>query len=324
LDNSNRTANPGELVSDERIRHLAEELAKGPAFDRGCFTLWQEHGFHITPNHYYQPIPDTSKLNANLWSRPSELPGVDMNVGAQIALLETVSERYCTEYDRFPAQATEVPFEFHFDQMMFRMVDAEILYCFVRHYRPSRIIEIGSGFSTLVAASACRKNLDEGHKTHLTCIEPHPTQLLRAGVPGLDRLIERPLEEVLENERSIFSKLGENDILFIDSSHVLRIGNDVHCEYLDLLPRVNPGVLIHVHDIFLPLEYPRQWVMEEFRFWTEQYLLQAFLTFNSAFSVIWAGCYMHLMHGDKLRKAFRTYDPATVLPGSFWMQRKIS
>lgn len=126
------------------------------------------------------------------------------------------------------------------------------------------------------------------------------------------------LEEV---EATLFTSLSENDILFIDSSHILRIGNDVYYEYLDILPRIAPGVFVHIHDIFLPFEYPRQWVMDEYRFWNEQYLLQAFLMFNNAFKVIWAGSYMHYKNSDKLRSTFRSYDPATVWPGSFWMRR---
>jgi hypothetical protein len=201
---------------------------------------------------------------------------------------------------------------------MFRSVDAEVLYCIIRHFKPSRIIEIGSGFSTLVAAAACRTNEEENHHTELLCIEPHPNETLTQGFPGLGELVVMKLEEV---DRDVFTSLTANDILFIDSSHVLRIGNDVYYEYLHILPRVASGVFVHVHDIFLPFEYPRQWIVEEHRFWTEQYLLPACLTFNRAFKVIWGGSYMHHNHPDRLRQTFQSYDPAHVLPGSFWMQR---
>lgn len=120
---------------------------------------------------------------------------------------------------------------------------------------------------------------------------------------------------------SVFKELGENDILFIDSSHVLKIGSDVQYEYNEILPRLNKGVLIHVHDIFLPLEYPETWVRQSHRFWTEQYLLQAFLAYNSAFKVLWAGHYMHWKYPDLLEKAFRTYNREITGPGSFWMRK---
>src|SRR5262249_46442361 len=113
----------------------------------------------------------------------------------------------------------------------------------------------------------------------------------------------------------------QNDILFIDSSHVFRVDSDVRFLFLEVLPRLNPGVLIHIHDIFLPYDYPRDWIVKEHRFWNEQYLLHAFLLFNRAFEVLWAGSYMHTRHSDKLKRAFASYDPASVWPGSFWMRR---
>ena len=112
-----------------------------------------------------------------------------------------------------------------------------------------------------------------------------------------------------------------HDILFIDSSHVLRIGGDVQYEYLEILPRLARGVIVHSHDIFLPAEYPRHWVLEEHKFWTEQYLLQAFLAFNDSFEVLWAGSYMHLKHPEKLEEAFSSYKRERTLPGSFWMRK---
>ncbi len=311
-------AAPEPKTGDPLAQQIAEQLAQGMAFDRAYFRLWEQHGFHITPNHFYQPVPDVSQLKESLWSKPSALAGIDMNDAGQIMLLEQVCALYQSEYNQFPTKPSGRAHDYYFDQPMFRSVDAEILYCIIRHYKPARIVEIGSGFSTLVAAAACRKNQAEGTPTELTSIEPYPNDVLRAGVPGLAKLMTNKLEDI---DLSFFTSLGENDILFIDSSHVLRIGNDVYHEYLHILPRIAPGVFVHVHDIFLPFEYPRQWVMDEYRFWSEQYLLQAFLMFNSAFQVIWGGSYMHHTHSDKLRSAFRSYDPATVWPGSFWMRR---
>ena len=310
----------GAITSDSEAAAdaLAKQLARGPAFDRRFFQIWERNGFHITANHFYEPVPDVSKLDDSLWQRAVDLVGVDMNESGQLALLDTVAARYKAEYDQFPLRATADPTQYHFDQPMFRSVDAEMLYSMIRHSRPRRMVEIGSGYSTLLAAAACRRNREEGHPTELTCIEPHPTEVLHHGLDGVTRLVARPLQEI---DDTAFGSLGANDILFIDSSHVLRIGNDVHREYLSILPKLASGVLVHVHDIFLPDEYPRAWVKEEFRFWTEQYLLHAFLMFNDAFKVRWAGNYMHQRHPDKLRHAFRSYDPSEVLPGSFWIQR---
>jgi hypothetical protein len=171
-----------------------------------------------------------------------------------------------------------------------------------------------------LSAAALLKNAAEepGHSPcDFTAIEPHPAPDIRAGFPGLTRLLERRAQDVpLET----FGALGENDVLFIDSSHVLAIGSDVQYEFLEIIPRLRPGVLVHVHDIFLPAEYPKRWVVDG-RFWDEQYLLQAFLAFNNSFEVLWAGHWMHLTHPEQLRAAFSTYDPAKAAPGSFWMRR---
>ena len=201
----------------------------------------------------------------------------------------------------------------------FDSVDGEILYCMIRHFKPQRIVEIGSGFSTYCAAQACLVNHEkDGRQCELVAVEPFPSRTLRAGFPGLSRLITTPIQEM---PLSYFESLGENDILFIDSSHVLKIGSDVHYEYLELLPRLGPGVVVHVHDIFLPHDYPRHWVMREHRFWTEQYLLQAFLAFNQAFEVLWASAYLHRKHPDRLATAFPSYDRTRHYPASFWMRR---
>lgn len=284
------------------------------------FLFCQRHGLHITPNHYYQPIPDTARLADGLWSGRSSLPGLDMNEAGQIELLSRFQSAFKDEYNSLPRQPTGNPHEFYLANGAFVNVDAEVLYCMVRHFKPRRIFEIGSGMSTLLSARAALRNEREGcPPCDLTAIEPYPNEVLRRGFPGLTRLLEKRVEDVPLSE---FSQLSGNDILFIDSSHVLRIGNDVQYEYLELLPRLNRGVIIHIHDIFLPAEYPRHWVTGMRRFWTEQYLLQAFLAFNESFEVLWAGSYMHLMQPDKLQAAFASYDRAKALPGSLWMRRK--
>lgn len=191
----------------------------------------------------------------------------------------------------------------------------------IRYFKPTRVIEVGSGYSTFLSARAILKNKAEyGINAELIAIDPYPKDILRKWFPGLSKLI---VEEVQNVDLSEFKKLKENDILFIDSSHVLKIGSDVQYEYLEILPRINKGVIVHAHDIFLPLEYPKEWVLRLRRFWNEQYLLQSFLAFNSAFEVLLAGSYMHLKHPEKLDKAFGSYNRKTVLPGSFWIRKKV-
>ncbi len=289
---------------------------------RKLFPFWEKLGFHITPNHYYQPIPDTRTLKDDLWLKQSELVGIDINEEAQINLLSYFSSQFKEEYESFPRTKTSIPYQYYLLNDSFGPVDGEILYCMIRHFKPKRIIEIGSGNSTYLSAQAILKNKEEdnNYECELIAIDPYPNDILKAGFPGLSKLISKKVQDIPLSE---FKKLTENDILFIDSTHVLTIGSDVQYEYLEILPRLNKGVIVHIHDIFLPAEYPKEWVLKEYRFWTEQYLLQAFLTFNDRFEVLWAGSYMHLKHPDKLKAAFSsyTYKRAKDWPVSFWIRR---
>src|SRR5207248_11512645 len=149
------------------------------------------------------------------------------------------------------------------------------------------------------------------------CIDPFPGELLRSGsIPALQSLIEKKVQDL---DVEFFSQLDPGDVLFIDSSHTVKMGGDVNYLFLEVLPRLRPGVLVHVHDIFLPFEYRRDWVLDECRFWTEQYLLQAFLAFNSEFEVLMANSYLKHYHEEDLKAEFPTLRRWE--GGSFWMRR---
>jgi predicted O-methyltransferase YrrM len=287
------------------------------------FELFQKFGLHLVPNHFYSPIPDTRDLGARaaLWDRESPLAGVDMNEGRQLEMLE-LFQRFQAECN-FPLERTDNPDEYFIRNGGFGFMSAAVLHAMVRHFTPARIIEVGSGFSTRVSARALRSNHDDGHPGELTAIEPYPSEALRSGFDGLSRLVTQKVEDV---DLEFFDVLEEGDILFIDSSHVVRTGGDVNYLYLEVLPRLNKGVVIHIHDIFFPLEYPKDWVIGNRRFWTEQYGLQMFLAFNSAFRVLWCGSLMYLRHREALARIFPP--PAGLGAGkdyfssSFWMQKQ--
>lgn len=191
----------------------------------------------------------------------------------------------------------------------------------IRYYKPKRVIEVGSGNSTLLSAQAILKNKQEdpSYDCQLMAVEPYPTDYLTEGFPGFSNLISK---KVQETSLSDFESLEAGDILFIDSSHVLKIGSDVQYLYLELIPRLKKGVIVHCHDIFLPAEYPKEWVTEEHRFWSEQYLLQAFLAFNESFQILWAGQFMHLHHPELLENSFSSYNRMSKnSPGSLWLQK---
>lgn len=286
------------------------------------FPVWQKLGFHVSLNHFYEPVPDTSTLKEELWTGLSELPGIDINDGGQQELLESFMKDFKSEYDRFPesvAGARE-PYQYYFDNNSFSSVDGELLYCMIRSFKPRRVIEVGSGFSTFIAAAAILKNRedDPGYDCSLSSIDPYPNNTVTQGFPGFSGVDHRQVQDV---PVSTFSELGDNDILFIDSSHVLKIGSDVHYEFLEILPRLNRGVIVHVHDIFTPAEYPRKWVMKQKVFWNEQYLLQAFLAFNDSFEVLFGAAYMNYRWPDKLAQAFGSYKKGFSRPGSFWIRK---
>ena len=298
--------------------HVIAPLLRRLAHDPKYFELWQSHGFHVASVHYYQPIPDTRVLPLSLWNRVSDLPGVDIREEQQKQLLSEIVGRFKDEYTAIPEGASTQEFHFYLGNVAFEAVDAEMLFGLIRLLKPRRMYEIGSGFSTLLTADALRRNRVDGYSCRFIAIDPDASAELEAKLPRDVALWRVPVQEVSLDE---FESLCENDILFIDSSHVCKIGSDVQFLFLEVLPRLRPGVVVHIHDIFMPVEYPKQWVLDEHRFWNEQYLLQTFLSFNATFEVLWAGQWMHIKYPDLLMKAFPSYK-AGVSAGSFWFRRR--
>ena len=296
------------LLSRVAHKHLSSQ-----PYYRRYFRLWEASGFHLTPVHFYSPIPDTRMLHEDLWEQASELPGVGMNDDVQLRLLREAFPEFRDEYETIPFEPSGAPHEFFFNNGMFSGTDALALYCMVRHFRPGLVIEVGSGFSSLLSAQALRKN----GRGELVCIEPYPSPPLVDGFPGLTTLIAERVQDV---DPQLFDRLGEHDILFIDSSHVVQIGGDVNHLFLEVIPRIKPGVLVHVHDVYLPHEYRKKWVLEELRFWSEQYILRAFLAFNSEFEVLLCNSYLRDRYLEELMNAF----PRSPWwgGGSFWMRRR--
>lgn len=283
-----------------------------PALRQRYFELWQEHGFHVLPVSFYEPVPDTRTLGDDLWATRSALVGINMNEAGQLHLLLDVFPRFSDEYSQLPLEPTETSHEFYLTNGLFGGTDALALYCMVRSFRPHAIVEVGSGFSSLLSAQAALRN----GNTTLTCIEPYPNDVLRAGFPGLTKLIVQKVQDV---EVDLFTSLGPNDILFIDSSHVVRTGGDVNFLFLEVIPRLRSGVLVHIHDIFFPLEYRKDWVLDDLRFWNEQYLVQAFLSFNSAYEVLLCNSYLGYMHREHMQSTFPTSPWQG--GGSLWLRR---
>jgi hypothetical protein len=308
---------------------LTRLVAKG--IDRYGLTgeasdIFDRHNHHLLRKHYYLPLPEKADLSGDYWEQRSELVGVEMNDAGAIDLLQNVFPLYMDEFRRlFPLTKRDAPNQFYLLNESFMAVDAHVYYMFIRHFMPQRIIEIGSGNSTLLAAASARR-LEEagGEAPELVAVEPYPVPFLKEGFPGLSRLIERKVQDV---DLGLFTSLGAGDILFIDSTHVLREGGDVQREYCEILPRLAPGVLVHIHDISLPKRYPRVYLEKQHYYWNEQYLLQSFLTYNSRFEVLWPGNYMALKYPEAVGEVFpelrvmREHYPSSE-PSSFWMRVK--
>lgn len=262
--------------------------------------------------HYYQPIPRLEEVPERAWDR-DRLVGVDFNENGQLSLLTQLN--YQEELTAFPTYDRPDSARFFYNNTTFGSGDAEIYYSIIREFKPRRIVEIGGGYSTLIGHLAVQAN---GNGTEHLCVEPYEQPWLER--VGLTKVIRSRVEEL---PIDLFTALGENDILFIDSSHVLRTGGDVWFEYLQILPSLRPGVLVHFHDVFLPYPYPREWLNVRRLYWNEQYLLQAVLQGNSSFEVLLALHFLSREHHSELARACPIYakQPGR-RPGSFWVRKR--
>ncbi len=278
-------------------------------------------GYLAVPVHFYSAIPDIEDLKKRkIWDRKNELLGLDFNEAGQLALLKELGQEYGQEC-RWPSEETGDVKQFFTHNPSFSFGCAASTHSMIRHYRPKHVIEIGSGMSSRVIANAMAMNTHDGNAGTYTIVDPFPRAEIVDGRVAHDRLVKERVELV---NFTLFENLSKGDILFIDSSHSLKIGSDVYALYLEILPRIAPGVVIHIHDIQLPYEYPKAYATSEtFRqFWTEQYLLQAFLAFNDSFRVLLGLQYLIRDHKKAFASAFPNYDAEDpTISGSFWMQK---
>ena len=267
-------------------------------------------------DHYYQPLINPKKHLRKSLRDDRELPGIDFNTEEQLNLLAEFN--YNQELLKFSIRKKK-GIEFYYENDSYGSGDAEYLYNMIRHFKPRRIIEIGSGYSTLMARNAIAANKIDNpdYPCHHICIEPYEQPWLK------EIEIELIREKVECIEKSFFQQLESGDILFIDSSHMIRPQGDVLFEYLELLPTLKPGVLIQVHDIFTPKDYLDNWVYNDHSLWNEQYLLEAFISFNTEFRII--GALNYLAHNYS--KEFEEKCPVFASqpgrePGAFWIIKK--
>lgn len=282
---------------------------------RGARQLAERIGIQFVVKSFYSPIPDLRALPGDVFERRTALRGLDLAFDRQIELIESELAPYLGEFDP-PAQPTGSPGEFHLANGTYPPVDADLLYALVRHLKPRRVLELGSGQSTLVTCMAASANERDGRPTRVECFDPYPS-VVSAATPGIARLQPVSAQEAPLAE---FEALEAGDVLFVDTTHTVKLGSDVNFVVLEVLPLLAPGVVVHFHDVFLPREYPRAWVEDLGLIWAEQYLLQAFLAMNSGYEVLLSANALAAEHPDVLEGAVRSWR-LRGMPGAFWIRR---
>ncbi len=283
-------------------------VARFPA----CRAALLKAGVMPVINHYYEPLFDKSNLRKPL-ADDRMLPGIKWNDEEQLSLLSGFN--YSGELSNISDKRGN-DMDFYFNNPSFKAGDCEYWYNIIRRFKPRTIIEIGSGNSTKMAALALNKNKseDKNYSCRHICIEPYE-------MPWLEKTAVTVMREKVETvDIKLFKELKENDILFIDSSHMIRPQGDVLFEFLELLPVLNKGVIIHIHDIFSPKDYPQSWLIDGALFWNEQYLLEAFLTNNDDFKIIGALNYLRHKYYERLKDKCPKLT-AEHEPGSFYIQK---
>lgn len=272
-------------------------------------------GLQVVPRTFYSPIPVLETLPPDIWDRRSELAGLRFDLDEQLRWIESELGPAMREFAP-PEVATGRPGEYALDNDSYGRVGADLLHAVVRALKPRRIVELGSGQSTLIMAAAAEANRAEGAVTELSSFDPFPG-VARPGLPGLARLERIPAQEVpLET----FTSLGPGDVLFIDTTHTVKLGSDVNRIVLDVLPVLAPGVLVHVHDIFLPYEYPRRWHEALSLHWNEQYLLQAYLSGNAGYEILAAVYALCRDRPERMAELAPTWRPGATA-SAFWLRR---
>ena len=279
----------------------------------GTYALARALGYEIVRRHFYSPVPDLDSLSPEVWTRRSELRGVSFDVDAGLRFLRAELGELIAEY-RPPAAPTGNPGDYYLDNGFYEALDAHTLYAMVCRFRPKVVLELGSGMSSLVIADALRA---AGGDSQHTIYDPYPRTDL---APTLQAVAELRSSSAIELPDSELQRLHPGDFLFVDTSHTVKIGGEVNHVILDVLPALAPGVIVHIHDIYLPWEYPREFMEVRRFYWSEQYLLQAFLAFNEAFEVLFANYALWRSHEDELRALVGGELPPRH-PSAFWMRR---
>ncbi|UJH92529.1 class I SAM-dependent methyltransferase [Antarcticibacterium sp. 1MA-6-2] len=302
------------MINKKQIKKAFKDYLNKLPYVRTLYKLSIQSKFPA--GHFYSPIVDWNEVkeNENLWTNkdPTELKGIDFNNQEQIELVREFQKCY---FDIPWSDEASEGLSYYFKNIYYSYTDGIFLYSMIRHFKPKRIIEIGSGFSSALMADTNKLFFDSS--INLTFIEPFPTRL-KSLLKKKDLNNILILEQKVQNvPHEIFEDLQAGDFLFIDSSHVSKTGSDVNHILFNILPRIRKGVFIHFHDIFYPFEYPRPWVNEG-RNWNEIYLLRAFLMNNSDFKIKLFSSYLHALHKTTFKNLPLCYQNTG---GNLWLEK---
>ena len=269
--------------------------------------------------HFYSPIPSLKEVRRNqkqIFAIPRELPGIDLRDTEQLRLAEVFARDYYP--DQPFLDSPTVGLSYFFQNEAFRYCDAIMLHCMLRHFRPRKLVEVGSGYSSCVTLDTNRLFLE--NSIECLFIEPYPDVLrnLRGAGKGDGQELNILAKRVQDVPMPVFAELESGDVLFIDSSHVSKVGSDVNHIIFNILPVLRAGVLVHFHDVFYPFEYPAHWIFNG-RSWTEAYLLRSFLQFNPTYEIELFPNYLIHFHEDFFRRRMPLClkDPG----GSIWLRK---
>lgn len=310
------------------VDHWVGELAKGTdvndviqrflASDEYKRLRDNTNRLFVPPGHFYSPIVNTAEVRPVFEGKrpvPESLPGLDIDRAGMLALWHELLPFLQTL--PFPEEES-AGFRYFFRNSAFSYGDGSILSAMLQRFRPKRLVEVGSGYSSACAMDTIDRFL--GGDVDVSFVEPYPELLVKLlGKPAAER-VRIDAVGVQQADAGLFTALGAGDFLFIDSTHVMKTGSDVCHELFNVLPSLKPGVFIHFHDIFWPFEYGAQWVLQENRSWNEIYGLRAFLMYNPAFEVVFFNDYFVRHCRDAVEAGY----PAMLKNsgGSIWLRKK--
>lgn len=280
----------------------------------------QDRGYHFQQCDFYSALNDFSFLKDNwdLWHERPLPRGIEWDIGAQLEEVRRISP-FLSELADVPQDPPPGPPGYHWHNNFWRGADALIHYGLLRSVKPSRVVEIGCGWSSLLMAQALERNQAEGSEPAVvTQIEPFPRKELLSALPEAWTLHETILQRA---DLEIFDTLEAGDVCFYDGSHVARAGSDVVWFLFEVLPRLKPGVLIHFHDIFWPADYPDDWILNRGQTWNEQYVLQAFLMHNDAFETVVCNSALCRHRGEELEALLRETPETQFSGSSVWLRK---